>query len=101
MDWLRTDVFCFKAQMPNWVEEDHLMVMGIREDRRVYYAYGPIPDIIAARSEAYKAIKAKFNSYLDAPATEGEFTNEEYIGLLDSTLRKWNGFVLDAFPTGE
>jgi hypothetical protein len=101
MDWIRTDVFCFRFQHPNYIEEEHLMVMGHRDDSRVYYAMIAIPERPDERVEAYKELKAKFNSYLKEEATSKSFTAIDYGLLVEDTIRKYKGFVLDSFPDGE
>lgn len=87
--------------MPSYVEEDHLMVMGHRDDNRVYYALLAIPGRPDDRREAYKALKEKFNSYLDAPVTTQPYTPMEYGLLVERTLGRYKAFVLDTFPDGE
>jgi hypothetical protein len=101
MDWIRTDVFCFSKEMPNYIETDHLMVMGHRDDNRVYYVLVAIPNRPNERVEVYKALKAKFNSYLKEEATTQPYTAIEYGLLVEDTIRKYKGFVLDAFPDGK
>jgi hypothetical protein len=101
MDWIRTDVFCFNKEMPNYIETDHLMVMGHRDDNRVYYAFVAIPERHDERIEAYKALKAKFNSFLKAEVTSAPYTAIEYGLLVEDTIRKYKGFVLDTFPDGD
>jgi hypothetical protein len=101
MDWIRTDVFCFRKQVPQYIEEEHLMVMGHREDNRVYYAVIAIPDTPDERVEAYRELKLKFNSYLKEAAHSPPYSAIDYGLLVDDTIRKHKGFVLDVFPDGE
>jgi len=101
MEWLRSDVFCFKRQMPSYLEEDHLMVMGHRSAERVYYAVMPIPDQLSARPEAYKALKEKFDSFLADPVTSEPYTANEYESLVGRVIGQYKAFVLDTFPDGE
>lgn len=101
MDWIRTDVFCFRKPVPQYIEEEHLMVMGHREDNRVYYAVIPIPETPAARIEAYKTLKLKFNSFLKEEVTSLPCAPIDYGFLVEETIRKYKGFVLDTFPDGE
>jgi hypothetical protein len=77
------------------------MVMGQREDNRVYYAFIPIPDRSEERKEAYKVLKAKFNGFLREEATNQPYTPIDYAVLVEDTIRKYKGFVLDVFPDGE
>lgn len=101
MEWLRTDCFVFKQQMPDYIEEQHLMVMGHRDDNRVYYAYCPIPEHLSDRPETYKQLYAKFMSYLKDSATTNPYTPIDYALLLERTIRKYKAFVLDTFPDGQ
>ena len=101
MDWIRTDVFCFEQEMPNYIETKHLMVMGHRDDNRVYYAFIAIPERPDERVEAYKALKAKFNSYLKEEVHSPPYSAIDYGLLVEDTIRKCKGFVLDVFPDGE
>jgi hypothetical protein len=101
MEWLRTDVFIFRYQSPNYIEEDHLMVMGHREDNRVYYAFIPIPERPESRVEAYKTLKTKFISFLKEPPTTEPCTAIDYGLLVEDTLKRHHGFVLDSFPDGK
>ena len=101
MEWLCTDVFCFRQQRPQYVEEEHLMVMGHRDDNRVYYAICPIPEHPRDRPEAYKTLKVKFNSYLKAPVTTEPCTAIDYALLVERTIQQHKAFVLDVFPDGE
>lgn len=100
MEWLRTDCFCFKMQRPNYIEEDHLMVMGHREDRRVYYAWIPIPEHPPARPAAYIELKNTFNRFLNEPVTTEPYTADGYALLVEQTIHKYKAFVLDVFPDG-
>ena len=101
MNWIRTDVFCFRKQVPQYIEEEHLMVMGHRDDNRVYYALVAIPERPDERVEAYKALKAKFNSYLKEEVHSPPYSAIDYGLLVEDTIRKYKGFVLDVFPDGE
>ena len=101
MEWLRTDIFCFTKEMPNYIEKDHLAVMGHRSNMRVYYAFCPIPEHLPARPEAYKQLQLRFDSYLKEPAMSPVYSERQYADLRDVYLRDLKGFVLDSFPTGE
>ena len=101
IEWLRTDIFCFTKEMPNYIEKDHLAVMGHRSDMRAYYACIAIPENLYARPEAYKQLRRRFDSYLKEPVSSPEYSEVQYAELLDYCLRDLKGFVLDSFPTGE
>jgi hypothetical protein len=100
MHWIRTDVFCFRQRMPQYVEEEHLMVMGHRSDNRVYYAVIAIPDNSEERKVAYKELKETFNEYLKEKGNSMCYTTTEYGLMVEGTIRKCKGFVLDTFPDG-
>jgi hypothetical protein len=87
--------------MPNYIEDQHLMVMGNREDSRVYYAVIAIPEKTSERKAAYEALKEKFNSFLKEEATSVPYTPMDYALLVERTIRECNGFALDVFPDGE
>lgn len=105
--WLKTDAFVCRKQHPNYIEEHHLVVMGLRSDSRVFYAIAPVPlyepnsVIRAERKLAIDAIKERFDSYL---ADEGEsqlFTESEYDELLSGWLKRNGGVLLDEMPWSE
>lgn len=99
--WLKTDYLALKIQHPNYLEEDFLMVTGLRSDYRMYYAIVAIPSNLEAREEAYKALRAKFASYIDAPVESVEVTIKDYYFLVDDTLKSRSGIRLDKFPWEE
>lgn len=96
--WLKADAFLFKMHHPNYVEEDHMAVMGLRSDFRCYYAVVTLPSKYAAIQEARKALKIRFESYLEDPPTSQVFTEEEYDKLVFQWLQERNGTMLDGLP---
>jgi hypothetical protein len=96
--WLKTDCLALKIQHQNYMEEDHLMLTGLRSDYRMYYAIVAIPSNLEAREEAYKALRAKFATYIDVPVESVEVTIKDYDFLVEDTLKTRSGIRLDKFP---
>lgn len=101
MDWLREDYFVFHQELPDRLETDHLLIMGLRSDDRAYHAWISVPERLEHRPEAYKALRVRFDAFLNEPATTQSFTIMQYAELVQKWIKRVKGFMLDTFPTGE
>lgn len=86
--WLETNCFAFKMQRPTYTEEDHICVMGLRSDFRVYYAFIAVPEHPKARPEANKAMLHKFENFLSEEPHSLTYTTEEYRSVVDRYMRE-------------
>lgn len=84
--WLETNCFAFKMQRPHYTEEDHICVMGLRSDFRVYYAFVAIPEHPKERPAANKALLREFNSFLREDPHSFAYTTEEYRSMVDKFM---------------
>lgn len=86
--WLETNCHAFKMQHPCHTNEDHVQVIGLRSDFRVFYAYVNVPEHPRARPEAYKAMLHKFDSFLLEDPQTATYTTDEYRYLVDKFVRE-------------
>lgn len=98
LTWLRTDLFTFRWHFPDRVEEEHAMVMGLRSDLRVYFARCPLPERLRERPDAFRELRDWFNLFLEAPVTEGPYTEDEYADLVRHNMQRYAATMLDDFP---
>ena len=100
LTWLHTDLFTFRWHFPDRVEEEHAMVMGLRSDMRVYFARVSLPEKLREIWAAYRELRDRFNLFLEAPITEGPYTEDEYARLVKFNVYRYAATMLDDFPVG-
>lgn len=78
MRWIETKFYAFYMQRPQYIEEHHILAIGLRSDFRVFYAYVPVPEHPPDRAGANRELISKFNSFLEDDGNTMKYTVAEF-----------------------